>query len=162
MSAQTLPDQHGSIVITSVEPKQGRSASGRDWRMWVVHADGGGRFSTFDAKLGQAAFENVGRAVNISWQAKEKGNDLTGIEPADASQPIPEPMRAHTPEGRPDWDVIGLHKTRCALWAAFLSGQLAASLAPEDRVPIGRALVLAAEADIYHRDPADELADIQF
>lgn len=142
------------IVVDSVEPKEGVSASGKAWKLFRVKAASGASFSTFDGTIGSAAFGAVGRRARIKYKTTEKGNDLVSFVVDESSEPAVEPVRDRTPDGVADWDMIGLRKTRCALWVAAIGAGLDAGAA--------RQIVLAAEVDIFRRQPADELADLPF
>lgn len=149
------------IVIESVEPKEGVSAkTGKPWKLFRVNSTAGAAFSTFDGTMGSAAFGAVGRRAHITYKTGERGNDLVTLTVDDSSEPTVEPVRAQTPAGNPDWDMIGLHKTRCALWAAILPAVI--PLGTGDTIAVARELVIAAEVDIFHRQPAEETSDIPF
>ena len=144
------------IKITAVTRKEGVSQkSGKPWTKFTVHAEGDAKFATFDAALANTANGAVGKWATVTFETTEYGNDLTGLV-VDENQPEPgpEPVRDRTPDGNADWDMIGLRKTRCALWAAAIGAGLGSAEA--------RQLVLAAEVDIFHRAPAEALEDIPF
>lgn len=143
------------IVIESVEPKEGVTSAGKPWKLYRVKSTAGVAFSTFDRALGDSAFGAVGRRASIKYKTTEKGNDLVSLVVDPESEPVVAPVRDRAPDGTADWDMIGLRKTRCALWAAVFA---------RSDLDVGamRALVLAAEVDIFHRQPADDLADLPF
>ena len=142
------------IVIESVEPKEGVSAQGKAWKLYRVKSTAGVSFSTFDGTLGSTAFGAVGKRARIKYKTTEKGNDLVSLVVDESSEPAVEPVRDRAPDGRADWDMIGLRKTRCALWAAAIAAGLDSGSARE--------IVLAAEVDIFHRQPALDTADLPF
>ena len=142
------------IQVESVETKSGEK-NGRTWKLWRVHATDGTQYGTFDAALGSSAFGAAGRRAHITYKINDRdGRDLLSLEVDENSQPQAEPVRDQTENGAPDWDMIGLRKTRCALWVAAIGAGKDAAQA--------RSLVTAAEVDIFHRQPADDLADIPF
>ena len=142
------------IVIESVEPKEGVSAQGKAWKLYRVKSTAGVSFSTFDGTLGSTAFGAVGKRARIKYTTNEKGNNLVSLVVDESSEVPVEPVRDLTPDGGTDWDMIGLRKTRCALWSAAIGAGLDAGQC--------RAIVLAAEVDIFHRQPADDTADLPF
>ena len=142
------------IVIESVEPKEGVSSSGKPWKLYRVKSTAGVAFSTFDGTLGSTAFGAVGKRAQIKYKTTEKGNDLVSLVVDPSSEPAVAPVRDRDAEGKADWDMIGLRKTRCALWVAAIGAGL-------DRGD-ALAIVLAAEVDIFHRQPADDTADLPF
>jgi hypothetical protein len=151
-------------VIESVEVKEGVSQkTQKPWKKYIVHTKGGVNYSTFDAQLGTLAYQLVGKPVTVAYEEGQYGRDLKGLA-EDPSGVVPqEPaVRDQTPNGDPDWDLIGLRKTRCHLWGAWLQNPLAKEMGAQAAAAFGRELVLAAETDIYHRAPAHDTDDIPF
>lgn len=156
-----------TIVITDVETKEGTSAAGKPWKMFKLVDQGGNRYATFDGGLGQQAFAAKGQQVEISYEITDKGNNLKTLRvtgnvaaPAPAAAPP-----AAKPNGDTDWDLIGLRKTRCALWAALLSGDSLHGMPATTAGAFAREVVIQAERDIFHRDPVsadDSTDDIPF
>lgn len=161
-----------TITITGVETKSGVSASGNAWTLYKV--DGGGaKYSTFDAALGNLALASAGKTAEISFESTEKGNNLKTLTivaqaappsvtpPPLASPIIPVVVPAQSwPESdgfkasngdAPDWELIGLRKTRCALWAAILSNSSLNVAGADALAAFARELVIAAEKDIFER-----------
>lgn len=156
-----------TAVIEKVTSKEG-AKNGKPWRKFGVCADDTW-YSTFDSALGQRAHDLSGQRVDLTWKPSgDQGQfkDLLSIAPSNGSHPIPVEDRQvisnASPNGETDWDLIGLRKTRCLLWAEFLSSPLALWLGQQDsEIPasntvanFGAAIVAMAEADIYHRSPA--------
>lgn len=136
-----------TITIQRVDRKEGVSKAGKPYVKFSVVDTNGGTYATFDAALANLATSNTGKTAKVSFESGQFGNDLKGLivtndEPS--GQFVAPP--AKTPTGEADWDLIGLRKTRCALWAAFLDG------GGRDTNE-GRKLVMAAEADIFNREP---------
>jgi len=158
--------QTAVVTIQAVEPKDGISQkTGKPWRKFIVHTTLGD-YSTFDAGLANIAFQAVGKSAEVTFDVTNFGNDLKSLVVGDntfANQAEPHTAPAstdtQTPRGdKPDWELIGLHKTRCALWCAYLSAN------GEKSVEVGRRLVIAAEADIFRRgdSPAHPDDDVPF
>ena len=148
------------ITIGGVEKREGTSRkTGKPYTKYVVHDEKtGAEYSTFDATIGQRAFEHTGRRGRLDFKVTQFGNDIESLEVLEPSPPgaDPEPVSAQLSDGSPDWDLIGLHKTRCALWCAFFATlqPSTATAYPEEIFRVGRRLVELAESDIFHRDPA--------
>jgi hypothetical protein len=148
-----------TIKITAAERKEGVSKkTGNPYTKYIVHAEGGAQYDTFDAGLYMIANNAVGQHATALYETGQFGNDLKSLAVIEGqsiavSQDFSAPTESPAaPNDGPDWDLIGLRKTRCALWAAYLGGALAAVVPTSDRAAVGRQLVLAAEADIFHRD----------
>jgi hypothetical protein len=141
------------IVIGAVEEKSGTSSSGRAWKLFKI-AGAGTSFSTFDANLGSTARANQGRTAHITYKTTEKGNDLVTLVVDESSQAPVELVRDRNENGAADWDMIGLRKTRCALWVAAIGAGMDS--------PTARLMVIDAEIDIFHRQPAEALDGVPF
>lgn len=144
-----------TITVQGIETKEGTSAAGKPWKLVRVKAAEGGVYATFDQGLGQQAGAAVGRRANITYETTEKGDNLKSLV-VDESAPaaLPAAVVAQKPNGDVDWDRIGLHKTRCALWAALFSGGTLAGIPETAALVMGCALVAGAEADIFNRAPS--------
>lgn len=154
----------GTITITAVERKEGVSQkTGKPWTKFLIHGDGS-EYGTFDAALANVAFASVGKRANITWTpgTVEGRNDLQSLIVDESSVPVVSPVSDRTPDGGADWDLIGLRKTRCALWAALFNGQTLAGMPLDSAITHGIALVRAAELDVFHRQPAQAEDDIPF
>ena len=117
----------------------------------------GGSFSTFDSALETLARNSQGMTCAVTYEETQYGKDLKSLTPdptAPVAQPHVEPVRSVTPAGDTDWDLIGLRKTRCALWVAAIGAGHSAQYARE--------IVLEAEVDIFHRQPASATSDVPF
>jgi len=170
-----VSEQTVTAVIEKVTDKEG-ATNGRAWRKFGILADDVW-YGTFDAALGQQAKDLEGQRAVIRWQQNSKKpdlNDFLGATAANGDHPVPaearEAIAARTDSGEADWDLIGLRKTRCLLWAHFIDSPMAAAIAagsgdkpPAFRVhDFGAQLVALAESDIYHRDPASADEAIPF
>lgn len=166
-----MSDEHTTVVIDKVlGPKEGET-NGKPWTKWTVKDGNGAFYSTFDGgKLGPNPLDWAGKRAEIVWKAS--GNegqfkDLLSIKQIEES-----PIAAVAEDGTANWDLIGLRKTRCLLWAHYLGsvGQALpfASLAGLDGAALdgiykaGVRLVRSAERDIYHREPASDTEDVPF
>lgn len=162
MSEQTV-----TAVIEKVTDKEG-ATNGKPWRRFGILA-GETWYGCFDAALGEQAKSLEGKRAVIRWQTNPKKPDLKdflGATPANGDQPLSaddrQAISARTDTGEADWDLIGLRKTRCLLWAHFLDSPMAAAIAAgagekpaANRVAdFGAQVVALAEHDIYWRDPA--------
>ena len=141
------------IMVESVETKEGTSAAGKPWKLYRVKTPTGA-FSTFDGTMGSNAIHAQGRLAHITYKTTEKGNDLVTFQVDESSEAAVEPVRDNTENGERDWDLIGLRKTRCALWVAAIGAGLDAGTA--------RQIVLEAEVDIFWRQPATETEALPF
>ena len=89
----------------------------------------------------------------MNFKGSPTATARSGTRPNRDSRPI----TTRTPEGNADWDLIGLRKTRCALWCAYLASPLAAHVAAQtidtnEIYNVGRVLVELAEFDTFTRD----------
>lgn len=150
-----------TVMVEDAAVKEG-AKDGKPWKKVGLKDANGEYYSTFDSALGQRVIEAIGKRAEIVWKPSKNPQfkDLLSISPVEDN-----PIAARAEDGTADWDLIGLRKTRCLLWADFLQSPLAAWLAaqPEEGKPatsrvfdFGQAVIAMAEADIYHRVPADE------
>ncbi len=152
-------------VIEAVTSKEG-ATNGKPWRKFSVKTEDG-FYSTFDKQVAEQAHALVGEKATIMWKPSGNEGQFRDIIAAKAAEDSTTP-----PDGIPsepasksdaDWSEIGLRKTRCLLWAHYLSSPLAASIAATaNEQPasarvynFGAILIALAEADIYHRPPAE-------
>lgn len=160
-----------TATIEAVTSKEGAS-NGRPWKKYSVKTEDGTFYSTFDGAVAENAHALTGQLAEIVWKASGDQGQFKDILAAKAATgfdagAIPQ---ARDESGAPDWDEIGLRKTRCVLWAHYLQSPLAALIAKEpgekpaaNRVfDIGQALILFAESDIYRRPIADDAEDVPF
>ena len=145
-----------TVTIQSVDSKQGVSQkTGKPWTKYEIHTSGG-TFGTFDAAAAEQARNAPGATVAVTYEENQYGRDLKTlmVDPSVPPAAHVEPVRAQTQNGATDWDMIGLRKTRCALWVAAIGAGLNTAEA--------HAAVLAAEVDIFHRPPANATSDVPF
>lgn len=161
-----------TIQVAGVESKPIKNGEST---VYKLKDQNGREYATFDAGLGNIALGFSGKAATILFTEKQKEKDgrtytdyyLDSIEEAKPDTPI---SNADVVTGNTDWDLIGLRKTRCALWVAFLQSPLAAKVTAEaatqplaDRLyGLGAQLVQKAETDIFTRQPAEDGDDIPF
>jgi len=150
-----------SVTIQGVSMNNGVSKkTGKPYTKFEI-ATSGGTFGTFDTALAELARNSLKMTCAVTYEENQYGKDLKSlmVDPTAAvTQPHIEPVRSVTPDGDTDWDMIGLRKTRCALWVAVLSAKFTTPMSVGDL----RELVIAAEVDIFHREPATTTSDIPF
>jgi hypothetical protein len=141
-----------TVVLRELTKKTGTSKkTGKAWTRWGFRDANGETYGTFDHSVIEAAEGKEGQRFNIEIEQDGTFVNLLALEPATQSQNGDEP----------DWELIGLRKTRCALWAGLLDG-LAPSLYAANKGEVGRLLeqsvilVAAAEKDIFEREPGDD------
>lgn len=159
------------VKVTAVEPKEGVSQkTGKPWRKFIVHTEGGAKFDTFDAALANAATGAVGQFAAVTYETTQFGNDLkslivqpNGAAPPEMVAPAPAAYSAPPPsQDGPDWERIGRQKTRCALWAALFSSGTLSGMPEIAALTLGVGLVRGAEVDIFTRDFAQAGDEIPF
>jgi|SRR5581483_11486901 len=145
-------------VEAALLDKEGEK-NGKKWRRYKIVAEGGHEYKTFDGALFNIGRDAVGHQAKVIYEQGQFGYDLKHLEVVHGEEPVigryTPPPAAKTPDGETDWDLIGLRKTRCALWCAVLANN-------NLHVGDARQLVLQAEVDIFHRPPAGEHDDIPF
>lgn len=161
--------EHTTTVVADVNRKTGET-NNKAWTRYSLKDDDGNWYSTFESGL--ISSDLKGQRVSLEWEQNGDFKTLLKVSPADDS-----PIAARTPDGDADWDLIGLRKTRCALWSAYLPGALEqafqywASVQTDPPgtadiahflVRFGKQLVVAAEADIFQREPAGQDEDVPF
>lgn len=157
------------ILVQKITKKHGSSANG-PWTRTAVQDGNGEWLSTFDTNM--VPDDAEGKRAHITSESKTVNGriirNLTSFQLIEESS-----IAARTEDGEVDWDLIGLRKTRCALWGSYLAGQLAAGLyvkasQVEGRDPIdhvvliGKILVAAAERDTFEREPGDDGVPFDF
>lgn len=159
-----------TVTLGQTERIEGVSkTTQKPYTKFVVHSDGG-EFATFDAALADKAFRAPGARATIEYETSKFGNDLKGLvvdpaSPVQAQTVAPTPAAAAIPVTQvksgdePNWDEIGLRKTRCALWAGLFAGGTFAGMPETAALVMGVALVRGAEADIFCRAPAEAPGD---
>lgn len=159
-------------VIEAVTSKEG-ATNGKPWRKFTVKTESGDFYSTFDKAVAENAHGLMGQRAELFWKpsgSEGQFKDILGAKAAGAAVTPDGIPSARTETGAPDWDAVGLRKTRCLLWAHFLQSPLALELAKDDGqkprahrlYDFGVAIISLAERDIYWRDPAAAEEDIPF
>ena len=159
-----------TVLVEDVSEKSGTSSNGRTWKKWALKDSDGQWYGTFESGVVVPAMK--GQTYEIEWEQDGNFKNLLRAAPAGPQAPA-----SATAEGNPDWDLIGLRKTRCALWCAILPDTIALAYSAwssvqtdaPGRVGIqnfftstARDLIVAAEVDIFHRDPATDTEDVPF
>jgi len=161
--------QTAVVKCEAIEPKPTKDGRTR----WVLHTNiGNYGIAPWEAGLANIALAAVGKTAEITFDVTDKGSNLLSLvvgadtfapEPVQAApvaatapsapmSPVaPQTSGRYTPEEQQRLDVIGLRKTRCALWAAFIQSPLAASLDRNELGTVGALVVYAAENDIFTR-----------
>ena len=160
-----------TILVEDKSEKPGTSAKGNAWTKHAIRDANGEWYSTFDGSVIPSDIK--GKRAVITYEVDGKFKNLLSLE-VEKESPLPSSQK---PDGDADWDIIGLRKTRCHLWGAFMAGDAMQSLIAmqlRDKSDIkqselvhnllaaGRDLVRGAEIDIYHRDPAAAQEDVPF
>ncbi len=149
-----------TVMVEDYVVREG-AKDGKPWKKVGLKDANGEFYSTFDAGLGQRVIDLKGQRAEIVWKPSKNPSfkDLVSAKAVEDS-----PIAARAEDGTADWDLIGLRKTRCLLWAHFLSSAFAANNAenPIALAQLGVLMVSLAEHDIYHRDPAQPGDDIPF
>lgn len=153
-----------TITVASIERKEGVAAStGKPWTMYRVISQEGGKYATFDAGLGQQAGAAVGRRANITYETTEKGDNLKSLVIDGSAPATVQPVQSTAkPNGEANWDLIGLQKTRCALWAALFKGPILAGVPSDSAIVTAITLIRAAETYIFTSPAAQPDDDIPF
>ena len=162
--------QVSTITVEATTEKSGVSQkTGRPWTKWAL-SDGENWYGTFEQGVVHDGLK--GQQVEIEWEQNGDFRNLLRAAPQGPSAPS-----SATPDGNTDWDLIGLRKTRCALWAAYLTEALPQAFGMWASVQtdppgtlditnfitrIGRELIISAEVDIFTRDPAMPDDDVPF
>ena len=160
------------VLVEDVTRKTGEK-NGRAWTRYSVKDSDGNWYSTFEGGVVNSSMK--GQTVELEW---EQNGDFRNLLRASGPGAGSEPTSTIAETEKPDWDLIGLRKTRCALWVAVLESPLLAAYvnrwievqsgdvgnADIQHVAeqFARRIVLAAEVDIFHREPAGAEEDIPF
>jgi len=160
-----------TIVVEATTEKSGVSQkTGKPWTKWALKDPEGNWYGTFERGVVHDGLKD--RAVEIEWEQRGDFRDLLRATPAGPPAPS-----SQLPSGEADWDLIGLRKTRCALWVALLPDALALAYSQwrgvqseePGRLDIQnfmtatcRELVISAEVDIFQREPATADEDVPF
>jgi hypothetical protein len=165
-----------TITVESIDTKEGVSdKTGKPWTKYALKA-GDDYYSTFQRQVIEPALGGEGKTFEIDYEVDGKFKNLKAVRPASGQAVAQAAVANVKPNGETDWDLIGLRKTRCALWAAYLDGRVPASVISTQtwkETPLPSALadvvyragvevVRKAERDIFHRDPATADEDIDF
>lgn len=164
------------VTVSEIVEKAGET-NGKPWTRYAIKDGNGIFYSTFNADVIAPARDRKGQQVEITFEQKDKFKNLEAVKIPDAASPI----AARTEDGAADWDLIGLRKTRCLLWAHYLGNpetlklvmnmasvthhdaeQMTPSRAALELYKFGSLLVERAEADIYQRKPPEDGSEIPF
>jgi hypothetical protein len=163
-----------TVTVNEIMQKEGSGAKG-PWTRYAIKA-GDEVYSTFQRQVIEPALGGEGKTFEIDYEVDGKFKNLKAVRPASGQAVAQAAVANVKPNGETDWDLIGLRKTRCALWAAYLDGRVPASVISTQtwkETPLPSALadvvyragvevVRKAERDIFHRDPATADEDIDF
>ena len=69
------------VTITGLSTKTGENDSG-GWTLYLFETAGGTKFQTFDDDLGATGSQNIGKAVDIEFEAQERHLPAKGDRPA--------------------------------------------------------------------------------
>lgn len=157
-----------TLVITDIpEPKTGTGKKGK-WTRYAFKDGNDEFFSTFQKSVFDPAYELQGKKAKVTYEVDGDFKNIVAIEPAEQSQ------NGASGEDEPDWDLIGLRKTRCVLWEAILPVGMQAGISAWTKaaqgeydsaqlagfvVRFGRTLRMIAEADIFLSDPVEDPDD---
>lgn len=160
-----------TVLIEELSERHGEK-NGRPWTKWSLKDANGTFYGTFSESVIEPARELTGKKALIEFEVDGKFRNLVSVAPLTEDSPLP---RAERADGSPDWDVKGLHMSRNALWKAYIGSPLIARIAAncaEKGISeaetvntlsrVGKALVVTAEVDQYHRPPAGPEEDIPF
>ena len=108
--------QTSTVIVEDVSEKSGVSSkTNKPWKKWALKDGNGDWYGTFEA--GVVTSEMKGKKYDIEWEPDGNFKNLLRATPHEES-----PIASRTETGEADWDLIGLRKTRCALWAALPDG----------------------------------------
>jgi hypothetical protein len=160
-----------TITVEATTEKSGVSQkTGKPWKKYALKDANGEWYGTFENGVVHDAMK--GQKYEIEWEQDGNFKNLLRATPTSDS-----PVSSRLETGEADWDLIGLRKTRCALWAALLPDALtlaytqwaAVQSDPPGTLDIKnfvtrfcRELVISAEIDIFSRDPALPDEDVPF
>jgi hypothetical protein len=157
-----------TLVIAEIpEPKTGTGKKGK-WTRYAFKDGNDEFFSTFQKSAFEPAYELKGQKAKVTYEVDGDFKNIVSIEPAEQSQ------NGVGGEDEPDWDLIGLRKTRCVLWEAVLPVAMQAGISAWTKaaqgeydsaqlagfvVRFGRTLRMIAEADIFLSKPVEDPDD---
>jgi hypothetical protein len=164
-----------TVTVESIDTKEGVGKTGKPYTKWAIKA-GGDYYSTFQHNVIAPAMGGEGKTFEIDYEVDGNFKNLKAVRSLTGQAAAQVAVSNTKPNGETDWDLIGLRKTRCALWAAYIDGDVPrAVIATQDfgEKPTPAALANAvyrggvelirlAERDIFHRDPAEAEEDINF
>lgn len=142
-----------TVTLVSAEDRESKNG-----KPYTLAKDGNGRkMSIWEQDVRNAVKSIVPGKAKIETRTKDGFTTITAAEAVDLPP-------TKTPEGETNWDVIGLYKTRCSLWNAYLREANKAVFAhafqkSDTRIPsaamaeyvleVGRFIVEGAEQDIF-------------
>jgi hypothetical protein len=165
-----------TITVEEISTKEGVSAkTGKPWTKYALKA-GGDYYGTFLRSVIEPAMGGEGKTFEIDYEVDGNFKNLKAVRSLSGEAAAQAAVSNTKPNGETDWDLIGLRKTRCALWAAYMHGDVPKSVIAAQtwkETPkhaeladvvyrAGVALIRLAERDIFHRDPATDDEDIAF
>ena len=157
------------VTIEKIGSSTGQN-DGRTWTRWTLKDANGNWYSTFQEEVIAPIRGHEGQRAEIVYESVPKnGRILRNLVSAkladqatlDSTQATYAPASPAPTNGQPDWDLIGLRKTRCALWAGTLTG-VAGNMLALNKGDVGAFLrqavtmVAAAEKDIFERPAGDD------
>src|SRR4051794_35085030 len=121
-----MSDTTVTVLVEDFLVKEG-AKDGKPWKKIGLKDANGEYYSTFDSTLGQRVIDAKGKRAQITWRPSKNPQykDLVALEPLGDGEAA---ISNTGTDGTVDWDLIGLRKTRCLLWAHFLGSPLAAAL----------------------------------
>jgi hypothetical protein len=154
-----------TVVVQEIMQKSGEK-DGKPWTRYAIKDANGDIYSTFKAESIAPVRDATGQKVDIEFTVNGQYKNLVSAAIHSNGSAVPETYSAQKADGDTDWDIIGLRKTRCLLWAEYLGGSLASGIYhkvseggqgnPGDAViRAGITLVAAAEKDVFERAPGD-------
>jgi hypothetical protein len=114
-----------TVVVQEFMEKSG-DKDGKPWTRFAIKDANGDIYSTFKKEIIQPVRELTGQKVDITYTINGKYKNLETAQPHQGNG-VPETYSSSR-DGEADWDIIGLRKTRCLLWAEYLNGQLAGNV----------------------------------
>ena len=152
---------NATVVVKSLEEKHGTSKTGKAYVQHKLVDANGEIYSCFDGSIVDPIRNSTGEKVDIQYEEQGRFKNLISAKPHETAGALSGAYTHQKPDGDADWDLIGLRKTRCALWVGILEG-ISTSLYAAHKGNTGRflehavLLVGAAEKDIFERAPGDD------
>ena len=161
-----------TAVIDSVTSKEGTNRNGKPYTKWAIKS-GDDWYSTFTRSVIEPAYALEGKPAVIEYEVDGNFKNLKSVKAADGEAATQAVIQNKTANGDTDWDLIGLRKTRCALWAAYLGGDAPKAVISTVANATPQAINLAVykagvdlltkvERDIFYRADQGDDADIPF